>query len=123
MSLAHSNKTSSHLKNIYDVAHFAGSLKTVASLTNGPIKDFNVMTLNSHCSAEVSILTLSSNIKHKITSDNILMYSPENDITIIQKNSSHITVKKRVLLHIYDSQNGIIEITGKKIILIKINTI
>lgn len=120
MTLDHGNNIFSFLKNRYDTAHFSGCLKTTASLVNGSIKDFNIMTHEEYCSADVDVLLLTPKQKIKITSENFLLFSPESNITINMKDSNFLTVNKGNLLHIYDSRDSMIEVTGGKIILIKI---
>ncbi len=54
MTLTHACGQCDVLETPLQVAHFKGDESTNATLHNGPIKDFNVMTRRTHCTAEVS---------------------------------------------------------------------
>jgi uncharacterized protein len=63
--LDHSDGSVNELKTTSDIALFKGELLTSARLTEGGIKDFNVMTLISKCKAEVSLIARGGKIEIK----------------------------------------------------------
>lgn len=61
MKLEHKN-SSSLLKELSDIAYFAGEDKTYATLLNGPIEDLNIMVREVDTSAQVSKINSPQNI-------------------------------------------------------------
>mgnify|MGYP002700309130 CR=1 FL=1 len=53
LSLQHDGKNVDMLDKLLDVASFDGSCKTLGKLTDGAIKDFNIITANDNVSAQV----------------------------------------------------------------------
>jgi environmental stress-induced protein Ves len=58
-----------------DYANFKGEDLIDATLHNGPIKDFNIMTLRSICTSSVTAIDETSESLLNINADKLLVYS------------------------------------------------
>ena len=63
------------LNSSLDCVHFKGEDLIDASLHDGPIKDFNVMTLRSICTSSGTAITEKSEPSLQINADKLLVYS------------------------------------------------
>jgi uncharacterized protein len=86
--LEHSDGTENNIGNYNDIAYFSGDLKTSAVLTDGPIKDFNVMVLRDKCRSATRILN--SGDEFEITGgDEALLYARPDAVEIKLKNEAN----------------------------------
>jgi len=63
------------LNSSLDYANFKGEDLIDATLHNGPIKDFNIMTLRSICTSSVTVIDETSESLLNINADKLLVYS------------------------------------------------
>ena len=63
------------LNSSFDYANFKGEDLIDATLHNGPIKDFNIMTLRSICTSSVTAIDETSESLLNINADKLLVYS------------------------------------------------
>ena len=63
------------LNSSFDYANFKGEDLIDATLHNGPIKDFNIMTLRSICTSSVKAIDETSESLLNINADKLLVYS------------------------------------------------
>jgi environmental stress-induced protein Ves len=63
------------LNSSFDYANFKGEDLIDATLHNGPIKDFNIMTLRSICTSSVTAIDENSESLLNINADKLLVYS------------------------------------------------
>jgi environmental stress-induced protein Ves len=75
ITLNNPNGSSIELNSPLDCAYFKGEDLINASLHDGPIKDFNVMTLRSICSASVTAINEKSEPLIQINAEKLLVYS------------------------------------------------
>ena len=75
ITLNNPNGSSIELNSPLDCAHFKGEDLIDASLHDGPIKDFNVMTLRSICTSRVTAITEKSEPLIQINAEKLLVYS------------------------------------------------
>jgi len=75
ITLNNPNGGSIELNSPLDCAHFKGEDLINASLHDGPIKDFNVMTLRSICSSIVTAINEKSEPLIQINAEKLLVYS------------------------------------------------
>ena len=75
LTLNNPNGPSITLNSSLDCAHFKGEDLIDASLHDGPIKDFNVMTLRSICTSSVTAITETSELSLQINADKLLVYN------------------------------------------------
>lgn len=115
ITLYHSDGTVNELRTASDVAKFSGDLKTRANLINGPVKDFNIMTLRGKCRSDAEVIISSGRLS--AVSDELLVYAL-SDSVLVHKSGS-IKVRKDHLLYFCEPAPEYILIEGS-IILIKI---
>ena len=75
ITLNNPNGGSIELNSLLDCAYFKGEDLINASLHDGPIKDFNVMTLRSICSSSVTAINEKSEPLIQINAEKLLVYS------------------------------------------------
>ena len=75
ITLHNPNGNSIELNSSLDCAHFKGEDLINSSLHDGPIKDFNVMTLRSICKSSVTVIDENSEFLLNINADKLLVYS------------------------------------------------
>ena len=75
LTLNNPNGLSIPLNSSLDCAHFKGEDLIDASLHDGPIKDFNVMTLRSVCTSSVTAITEKTEPLLQINADKLIVYS------------------------------------------------
>ena len=75
ITLHNPNGNSIELNSSLDCAHFKGEDLINSSLHDGPIKDFNVMTLRSICTSSVTAITETSEPSLQINADKLIVYS------------------------------------------------
>ena len=75
ITLNNPNGGSIELNSPLDCAYFKGEDLINASLHDGPIKDFNVMTLRSICSSSVTAINEKSEPLIQINAEKLLVYS------------------------------------------------
>ncbi|MBN2790158.1 MAG: HutD family protein [Candidatus Delongbacteria bacterium] len=120
LDLVHSDGSRRELRDILDVANFSGELRTNATLINGEIKDFNVMSLREKCRTSVEILSGESEIEKD--SDELFVYNHEKD-SIILIGNNELTLPKQNLFHLIDSGTEKLILKSTDSILIKITYI
>lgn len=81
-------------------ARFNGEDETIASLHDGPIKDFNVMALRSCCCADVISHDNSSARQIDVHCDVLLVYAVEHHLTAAAEGDKLIHIPQRSLLRV-----------------------
>jgi environmental stress-induced protein Ves len=107
------------LNSSLDCAHFKGEDLIDASLHDGPIKDFNVMTLRSICTSSVTAITETSEPSLQINSDKLLVYSIK-PIKIKIGFEGSIDLAANHLLQFDHSINGKITLDNTQAIVVQI---
>ena len=79
-------------------AQFRGDDPTSATLHNGPIKDFNIMTHRDYCTSVVTASTASVNLTVGQTVNSLLIYAVTKDIQIKSRQSESINIQARHLM-------------------------
>ena len=119
--LSYSNGKTDVLKDLFDYASFSGDLRTYARLIDGPIRDFNIMTNRSYCSARVDIFR--SFQTHEIETDSgiFLVYAVKNRMALRHNDNTkmHLQEKQLLCAEVKSKTNWIIE--GDSIICVRIS--
>ena len=63
-------------------AQFSGDDQTLATLHDGPVKDFNIMVDRQHCSARVSSATRPEESTIDLDSDILLVYAVDGELSL-----------------------------------------
>jgi len=76
------NGASQRLKKPLQSARFSGDDQTLATLHDGPVKDFNVMVQRQHCSARVSSALHPDESPHDVDGDILLVYAVDGGLSL-----------------------------------------
>ena len=79
-------------------AHFSGDDETVATLTAGPIRDFNVMTHRRFCTARVTSCENTQGETLDIDANVVLIYAVDGDVQVNAASLGHLTIPQKHLL-------------------------
>ncbi|GJL80602.1 MAG: hypothetical protein DHS20C01_02360 [marine bacterium B5-7] len=99
---------------------FKGDERTIATLHDGPIRDFNVMTLRSHCTAEVYGHNRTDIKKIKLHSDILLAYAVDDQLSIQLENTEIVTLPAGHLLHVQNPEQQSVVFNDAKFIAVQI---
>jgi environmental stress-induced protein Ves len=99
MDLFHANGQIHQLRKPYDIANFSGEPGTRASLVNGPIQDFNIMTRKDRCSACVDLFKAEGIYDLDLDATDFLVYAPEQDMTLNRSGENEIRLPAGHLFH------------------------
>ena len=86
ISLEHDQAKVDNLTKLLDIAHFDGGSKTMGTLTNGSIKDFNIMTKQGHYNAKVNTYTSKQVVSITAGSELVFVYSLSSYSQVKQAN-------------------------------------
>jgi len=121
MTLDYGNGGSDNLSENLQTAHFKGDEKTIATLHDGPIKDFNIMSQRDYCSTTTTVLKDVHNQEINIDSDILLIYAPEQAIQINTEQQEVITVASKHLLQLNEPGDKKWTVSGSALIVIQIH--
>lgn len=82
ITLTHDETHSDVLAKQFEFACFDGKAKTVASLHDGPITDFNIMTRHQRCLASVHTALTNDDNQIELGSDLVFVYAASEDMTV-----------------------------------------
>ena len=108
------------LNSSLDYANFKGEDLIDATLHDGPIKDFNIMTLRSICTSSVTAIDETSESLLNINADKLLVYSIKPVIIKIGLESS-ISLEANHLLQFNYYINNTMTLDKTQVIVIQIN--
>ena len=73
---------SHRLENPLQLARFSGDDQTIATLHDGPVKDFNIMVQRQHCSARVSSAIHPDESTLDVDGDILLVYAVDGELSL-----------------------------------------
>lgn len=123
LTLDHDSGQRDALNQRFEMAHFDGGWRTRATLHDGDIVDFNVMTRQHKCRAKVTVLDGSNSQLLSVSASLLLLYSVDNDISILSPNSSEITLPTAHLLQVESATSGQWVIIGGPVICVQIESV
>jgi len=112
--LKHSGGEKNSLFKASDIAEFSGDEVTHAELVNGPIRDFNVITLRESCRSVVKVISRSGSYENGF--DELFIYAVF--VTEVSLGKSVIKLKKDELFFLSDPAGENIKITGSAILVV-----
>jgi len=83
-------------------ARFRGEDATVATLHDGPVKDFNVMTSRQHCNARVSAHAKPTATHIEVSTKLLLIYAVTGDLRIDSSGDGNLRIPPQHLLVVQD---------------------
>jgi len=110
--LEHSDGSINEIKSYSEMAIFSGDLKTEAVLKEGPIKDFNVMTLKEACSSEV--IAINGEVAFTENSGELFILCC-GDTVQVESVEKKVNIEHYHLLHITEIISGSIRVKGDAI--------
>ncbi len=130
LSLTHDNEKTDKLNNILDIASFSGGCKTYGELTQGSIKDFNIITNNEKILPNVHCFLKEQQVTVKLLKNSMCFAFSLTDEIVVeplgQKNSV-IAVGDLMQYSAIDNELKIealtIKITGKNMIIVQLEMI
>ena len=125
IELTHDAKTKDTLTQLLDFANFDGGSKTMGSLPNGDIKDFNIITKKSTTNVQVNTYVKSNQFTIKQPTSGLLFgYSLSSDIDIDFNSSQTQPVKvtqgSLAKLNLADLNDVELTLTGANMIVVQI---
>jgi environmental stress-induced protein Ves len=87
-------------------ARFSGDDQTVATLHDGPVKDFNIMVQRQHCSAQVSSAQHPEDSTIDVDGDVLLVYAVDGRLILSGPEVSTPAIPSGHLCIIQDPANG-----------------
>ena len=127
LTLDHQNDAVDKLTNILDIAKFDGGCRTLGKLSNGSIKDFNIITNKETVNTNVRCYREFQEIIVKLTPTSLCFaYSLTDDmvVDIFEQKNTSISVGHLVKLSARDSglknDQLTVSFTGKNMIIIQI---
>jgi len=93
-------------------ARFRGEDATVASLHDGPVKDFNVMTSRQFCSAQVSSAVRAEASKLDVDADILLLYVVDDELAVHGLEINNLNIPSGHLYVVHDPARGSLHCHG-----------
>jgi environmental stress-induced protein Ves len=124
--LKHDDDKIDNLKKRLDIARFSGGCKTYGSLTNGAIKDFNIITNIKKISPIVHCYLEAQQVVINLSVNSICFaYSLSDEIVVetFEQESSLVPVGCLVKLSAKHNEQLTIGITGKNMIIVELELI
>jgi environmental stress-induced protein Ves len=106
VTLQHDGKQSDELMSRFSVARFSGDSKTVATLREGPIQDFNLMSHRDSCTTQLDLAGQSAKPDLSIRSSVLLAYAVDHSIKIRMPSQEAIIIEPNHLLHYQGPAHG-----------------
>lgn len=117
--LNHASGQRDELRQRFDMARFSGNWKTSATLIDGAIQDFNVMTRRGDCSAQVDVLTIAGIHELTLDADILLLYPVDEDIRLLTDTRREISVPAGHLFEMTGRQHDLWSLEGRSVIRIR----
>ena len=108
------------LQHPLQAARFRGEAATFATLHDGPIKDFNIMTLRRLCSAEVTSQANPVATRTSIDADLLLVYAIGADLQLASPDSGEMLLPREHLLEIEQPAKQVLHCSGAGFIAVQI---
>ena len=122
LRLSHQDGTEHCLTNAYQLATFPGDVATHATLIDGPVQDFNVITDRTAFKATVTILSFGSN-RVSIDADILAVYAVDDNLLVTDPDMHSYPVQKGDLLLVDAPHQGNWSLTGAAAIVTQISKI
>lgn len=119
--LAHSNGQIDRLKQRFDMACFDGGWGTEARLYQGEITDFNIMSRQGVCSAQVDIFRQQAEHRLAVNADQLLIYPLDTDVEVNPAATNKLRLAATSLLQCTTPLEGSWTIIGAAIICVQVS--
>lgn len=120
ITLEHGDGTTQELRRPLDAARFSGQGPTTASLHQGPIEDFNVMTRNGLCTAQVHTGSAQREFVHIALASLVLIYAGSGALSASLGGAEPLQVPLAHLLRADNSRGIELRVAGAGYIVVEI---
>jgi environmental stress-induced protein Ves len=131
LTLDHQNGKIDELNRVLDIAKFDGGCKTFGSLSNGSIKDFNIITKIGAVTPTVTCYPDQQKVAVKLAKNCLLFaYSPTDDIAVDTREQKNTQVPVNHLIQLSTSNNPVdnivtnnqltVALTGENMIVVQL---
>lgn len=110
--LSFEDRANCELRERFDYAEFPGDIKTFATVSDGPVQDFNVIADRSRFSPSVSIVRDGGNFSVLSTTKIVTVYSVDHDTVIEAPGKEGTPLQLGDLLVIENPEDGAWRISG-----------
>ncbi len=118
ISLTHDDEKIDKLEHLLDMASFDGGCKTFGQLTDGMIKDFNIMTKTGVYQAVVERYSEAQSIS-LLANKQYFVYALKSD-TLVSSNNKNITLSEGHLLAVSSENIDELQLNGSHLIVIQL---
>jgi environmental stress-induced protein Ves len=122
LTLSHEDGTEHCLTSAYQLATFPGDVATHATLIDGPVQDFNVITDRAAFKPAVTIVSGGSN-RVSIDADVLAVYAADDDLLIADPDMHGHPVQKGDLLLVDEPRQGNWSFSGATAIVTQLSQI
>lgn len=122
LTLIHGNGKFDELNVRFAMAEFPGDIDTVATLHDGPIRDFNVICNRLRCSARIAVLGYGSN-SLAVDSDVLLAYAVDGPVRVLQPPGPSVGIGHHELMQCDKPVHTRWAFTGGPLIVIRIHNL
>lgn len=123
ITLRYDNEATDHLTQRFDIAHFAGSARTDATLHAGGITDFNIMTHIDECCAEVRVICDAETQSLVVDADWLLLYAVDDAVRATSPERVVTDIAAGNLLKIIAPTLGEWSVAGGPVICVQISAL
>ena len=123
LTLKHKNRQTDVLERRFDSAQFDGAWSTEAVLMGGEITDFNVMTRQGVCAAQVDVIRNHGEHEITVNADYLMLYPLDSAVAILTSEAETFQLLATNLFQAISPPTGVWKISGQAVICIQIRTI
>jgi environmental stress-induced protein Ves len=120
LRLSHQDGTEDYLRSAYELACFAGDIGTCATLTHGPVQDFNVITDRSTFKSAVTVVRAGINNRLPINASVLAVFAVDMDLVIADPAMGRHCAPRGDLLLVDTPQQGDWTVSGATAIVIQL---
>ncbi len=121
ITLKHNNGHTDKLGQRFDMAKFDGGWITEATLHQGEISDFNVMTRRGVCRSKIDIIGEMGEHKFAVDADQLLVYPLDNAVELVTPEPQTLQLEARNLLQVISPLKGVWKILGEALVCVQIS--
>ena len=121
LRLSHGDRTEQFLSRVYDLARFPGDADTHATLTEGPVQDFNVIADRATFGTAVTVLQAANNKRVAIHANILAIFAADHDLLIAEPSMASHPLPKGDLLLVEAPQQGDWTVSGGTAIVIQLS--
>jgi environmental stress-induced protein Ves len=120
LGLRHKDGTEHELSNLYDMVSFPGDAETHATLTGGPVQDFNVIADRSTFRSAVSVVQSGNYNRVSVSASVLAVFAVDDDLVIADPDMGSHHLPKGDLLLVDGPQRGGWAFSGGTAIVVQI---